>query len=106
MRIVKNVTINGREFELQELTVAEIIKVLENLNNPEVAAEASLADRMFENEEFPLIIVAESAGIKRPDLDEMHPSDLNELISEVKAANPHCARLIQVLYQGNPRANK
>ncbi len=89
MRIVKEVTINGQEITVNELTVAEVVKLIESL-------ESGLVDLMFD-ERLPLGVVCASSGIKKKALDKWHPSDLEKLVDEVEAANPHSARLCKKL---------
>ena len=89
MRIVKTVTINGREVTLNELTVEEVANLLDSL-------DSGLIDVMFDGR-LPLTVVCKSCGIKKKALEKWFPADLDELIKEVEAVNPHSARLCQTL---------
>ena len=96
MRIAKDVTINGREITVNELTVAEVVKIIESI-------ESGLIDLMFDGR-LPLSIVSASSGIKKKEFDKWFPSDLDKLINEVEAVNPHSARLCKTLVSLTGRA--
>ena len=96
MRIVKTVTIDGREIELKELTVDEVLKLLNGL-------ESGLMDVMFDGR-IPLEVVSMSSGIKKKTFEKWFPADLDKLISEVETVNPHSARLCQKLTEIAGRA--
>ena len=85
MRLHKKVTIRGRELEISELTVAEVVKLIDNLSG-------GLVGLMFD-ESLPVEIAAFAAGLKMAELEEWYPSEIAELIEAATAANPHSARL-------------
>ena len=89
MRLVKTVKVAGREFELKELTVGEVVQGLDNL-------QSGLADLMFDDR-LPLALVCKSAGVKVKELNGWYPADLETLVGEVEGVNPHCARLCRKL---------
>jgi len=91
MRIVKTITIAGREITLNELTVAEVSTLLNGISS-------GLIDLMFDGR-LPLDVVCAASGIKKKEFDKWFPADLDALIKEVEAVNPHSARLCKKLVE-------
>ena len=85
MRIIKEIEINGRQIVINELTVEEVTTLLDSLGG-------SLLGMMFDGR-LPVPVVVKATGVTEAELKGWYPSDVEKLLSEVEAVNPHSAQL-------------
>lgn len=95
MKRVKNIEIDKRQITISELTVEEVVNLLDDLGG-------SLTAVMFDGR-IPLSVVAKSSGLEVKEFNKWLPSDLDILISEVETVNPHSARLCKKLVELSER---
>ncbi|MCK5682198.1 hypothetical protein KAI46_15460 [bacterium] len=98
MRKIKEIEINGRQITINELTVEEVLNLIEK-------TDTSLIDLMFEGQ-MPLEMVCVASGIEKEELKSWYPADIAKVTSEAETVNPHSARMCKKLveFAGQVRA--
>lgn len=91
MRLTKNITFNGSDLTVKELTMAELAGVLDTL-----AATADPLDMVMDHR-LPSEAVIISSGLKRAALHKLTPSLLNELWQAVEEVNPFFVNAVRRL---------
>ncbi len=87
----KLVPFSGKDIAVQELTVSQVRKIMDDLeNNP----SGHFIDELLDSK-LPAAAIALSTGMSLDELAQHQPSALDELAKEVEQANPFFAGLIQ-----------
>ena len=89
MRKEKNITINDKEYTCKELTAPQVRDTLDEVEK----GELQILDLLFP-ERIPAIAVQKSTGKILVELEKLPPSDYDQLLKTVEAANPFFAALV------------
>ena len=90
MRDAKEITFDGDQITICELTVKQVRSVFSRMENTDPVFLDDLLDQPV-----PALIIAEATGIQVEKLDNYKPSILEKLAKEVEAVNPFVASLIK-----------
>lgn len=85
MRKTKNITWRDKDITVQELTMQELIDILDE---PESADELSIVTGLGIESDIPLAGVLDSAGVTKEELRVCTPSQVEALWAAVEEVNP------------------
>ncbi len=80
----KIIMLKGKELRPRELTVRQVLDVLENL----VGQDVHILESVCPDEPVPAIAAAISVGVDVEELTELTPTEVKELFGQVKKRNP------------------
>ena len=92
MRKTKIIKINDREITVKELTVSQIIKIMDSSDDPDI----NDIDMLFPDR-LPSSALVMSLGMKIEALTKYAPSEIESMLDAVEEINPTFAGLIQRL---------
>lgn len=92
MRKTKIIKINDREITVKELTVDQIIKIMDSSDDPDI----NDIDMLFPDR-LPSSALVMSLGMKIKDLARYTPSEIESMLDAVEEINPTFAGLMQRL---------
>ena len=95
LKAPQTTTFNGKEINIHELSVAQVRRILEQLEKAEVS---NIIDDLLDAN-VPALAMVESTGIAMEELETHKPSELNNLAKEVQQANPFLTSMIERKFQ-------
>lgn len=87
----KTIELAGKEIIVQELTVAQVRKIISTVDIDEVAKD--IDDLLDAN--VPALAIADATGLTLAEMEEYRPSELASLAWEVEQANPFLVGLVE-----------
>jgi hypothetical protein len=91
MAVEKKSTFNGKDIIIKELTVAQVRKIIKNL---EEVHDGLVIEEITESS-LPAIAITEATGLSTEELEQAPPSVLALLIKEVEEANPFFVKMVR-----------